>query len=84
MLVAPTGWDETDADPPPHVAKIAKAQDVLRSAFGGRSLAFGPCMPKGHSYGPFSFRFVPTQSDVLFVGTVKRGVGERGARLRRR
>jgi len=42
--------------------------------FGGRSLAFVPCMPKGHSYGPFSFRFVPTQGDVLFVGTVKRGV----------
>lgn len=31
MLVAPTGWDESDADPPPDVAKIAKAQDVLRS-----------------------------------------------------
>jgi hypothetical protein len=32
QLVAPAGWDETDAEPPQDVAKIAKAQDVLRGA----------------------------------------------------
>jgi hypothetical protein len=32
QLVAPVGWDESDADPPRDVAKIAKAQDVLRQA----------------------------------------------------
>jgi hypothetical protein len=31
-LVAPAGWDETEDDPPADVAKIAKAQDVLRKA----------------------------------------------------
>lgn len=31
-LVAPVGWDETDAEPPADVAKIAKAQNVLRAA----------------------------------------------------
>lgn len=31
-LVAPTGWDETDEEPPRDVAKIAKAQDMLRAA----------------------------------------------------
>jgi hypothetical protein len=31
-LVAPVGWDETEGDPPRDVAKIAKAQDVLRAA----------------------------------------------------
>lgn len=39
--------------------------------FAGRSLAFQPCMPKGHAHGPFAFRFVPTASDVLLVGTVR-------------
>jgi len=29
-LVAPAGWDETAGDPPVDVARIAKAQDVLR------------------------------------------------------
>jgi hypothetical protein len=29
-LVVPAGWDETPGDPPVDVAKIAKAQDVLR------------------------------------------------------
>ena len=31
-LVVPAGWDETPGDPPTDVAKIAKAQDVLRKA----------------------------------------------------
>ena len=31
-LVAPVGWDATEGDPPPDVAKIAKAQEVLRTA----------------------------------------------------
>ena len=31
-LIAPAGWDETSDDPPADVAKIAKAQDVLRLA----------------------------------------------------
>lgn len=39
--------------------------------FAGRSLAFAPCMPKDHAYGPFAFRFVPTEDDVLLVGTVR-------------
>jgi hypothetical protein len=30
MLVALAGWDETRGDPPSDVAKVAKAQDVLR------------------------------------------------------
>jgi hypothetical protein len=31
-LVAPAGWYESDEEPPADVAKIAKAQDVLRAA----------------------------------------------------
>jgi hypothetical protein len=31
-LVAPAGWEETEGDPPPDVAKVATAQDVLRAA----------------------------------------------------
>jgi hypothetical protein len=31
-LVVPAGWDETAGDPPRDVARIAQAQDVLRSA----------------------------------------------------
>jgi hypothetical protein len=31
-LVVPAGWDESDDDPPRDVARIAKAQDVLRAA----------------------------------------------------
>jgi hypothetical protein len=31
-LLAPTGWAESDEEPPPDVVKIAKAQDVLRAA----------------------------------------------------
>jgi hypothetical protein len=31
-LVVPSGWDETPGDPPADVAKIARAQDVLRKA----------------------------------------------------
>jgi hypothetical protein len=31
-LVAPAGWEETESDPPADVAKVAKAQDVLRTA----------------------------------------------------
>jgi hypothetical protein len=31
-LVVPAGWDETDGDPPRDVARVAQAQDVLRSA----------------------------------------------------
>jgi hypothetical protein len=40
-------------------------------AYAGRSLAFVPCMPKGHSYYNFAFRFVPTESNVLLVGAVQ-------------
>jgi Apea-like HEPN len=29
-LVVPAGWDETEGDPPRDVARIARAQDVLR------------------------------------------------------
>jgi hypothetical protein len=32
QLVAPTGWDESEGDLPPDVARIAQAQDVLRIA----------------------------------------------------
>ena len=32
QLVAPAGWYETDDDPPSDVAKVARAQDVLRGA----------------------------------------------------
>jgi hypothetical protein len=42
--------------------------------FAGRSLAFVPCMPKGYPYGAFSFRFVPTESNVLLVGWVEERV----------
>jgi hypothetical protein len=31
-LVVPAGWDETQGDPPRDVARVAQAQDVLRSA----------------------------------------------------
>jgi hypothetical protein len=31
-LIAPVGWDETESEPPPDVAKIATAQEVLRKA----------------------------------------------------
>jgi len=31
-LVVPAGWHESDDEPPPDVAKVAKAQDVLRAA----------------------------------------------------
>jgi hypothetical protein len=31
-LVAPAGWEETEGEPPPDVARVATAQDVLRAA----------------------------------------------------
>jgi hypothetical protein len=41
----------------------------------GRSIGFLPCMPRGYDWGS-PFRFVPTRSNVLFVGVVPEKVAE--------